>query len=231
MNRLYRNIGYEYLKGNGLEIGALHQPASVPEHCNVEYCDANSKEEMKQMFPELNIEQMVDVDHICNLDKQGLTIFPDNSYDFVILNHVIEHVANPIKVIEEMNRITKDNGCIVISAPDKRFTFDIHRRITEPVHLLVEYERNVTEVSDLHYIDFLLGVDPNRLFRLNEEGQKELIEHVKNRREHAHVWDSNAFREFLHKCAEFLNINGECLYESTGDENNFEYFSVWKIFK
>lgn len=223
----HREKAYALLKGRGLEIGALHQPAAIPQDCDIEYCDANTKEEMSQLFPELDSETLVTVDHICDMDKQGLAIINSDNYDFVILNHVIEHVANPIKVLGELFRVVKDNGLVVISAPDKRFTFDKERQLTDYSHLYEEYKNNVDEVTDEHYIDFILGVDPDRYHRINDQEKKELVEHVKSRREHAHVWDSKSFKSFLAQSFTLLKLTPENIYESSGDDNHFEYFSVW----
>ena len=41
----------------------------------------------------------------------------DQSYDFVICNHVLEHVSNDIKAIEEIYRILKKGGRAIIQVP------------------------------------------------------------------------------------------------------------------
>ena len=53
---------------------------------------------------------------------------PDNSFDFVICTEVFEHIPEPIKAMEELVRICKPNGKILITAP---FTSGIHQ---EPYH-------------------------------------------------------------------------------------------------
>lgn len=199
----------------------------VPEDCLVEYCDALPREEVIRRFPELEGQDLVEVDHLCDLDTQGLSPFTDGAFDFVILNHVIEHVANPIQVIAELFRVTKPNGLIVISAPDKRFTFDRDRALTSFEHLEDEYERGVTEVTDEHYLDFLAKVHPE----IMSKSEREIRAHVavvRGRREHAHVWDSRSFGEFLECSFERLGIRPERVYASLGDANRFEYFSVWR---
>ena len=226
-NLKHRLDGYELLKGNGLEIGALNQPAAIPPRCKIDYCDALPKEEAIKLFPELNVNDLVDVKYVCDLDKKGLSTFDENTFDFVILNHVIEHVANPINVIEELFRITLDGGFVIISAPDKNYTFDKNRLLTPFSHLLEESGNNVTEVTDEHYIDFLRGVHPEVFHRSQEEIRRS-IDNVKRRREHAHVWNSETFKEFLVMSLDMLNIKAACLFESTGEENHVEYFSVWK---
>ena len=89
----HRLKGYGLLEGHGLEIGALHLPAALPEGCQVQYCDIQSADDISKSFPELDPHSLVDVSFMCNLDEDGLSSIKENTFDFVILNHVIEHVV------------------------------------------------------------------------------------------------------------------------------------------
>jgi len=193
----------------------------------VEYCDAAPREETIRHFPELKLEDLVEVTTICDLDQDPLTPFQDAQFDFVILNHVIEHVANPIRVVEALFRIVKPGGKVVLSAPDKRFTFDRLRQITPFAHLKLEYRNGVTQVSDEHYHDFLLGIQPQLRDTPLAELQPQL-QRIRQRREHVHVWDSDAFIDFLAHCFDLLGIQAKCEFEHGGAQNYFEYFSVWR---
>ena len=215
------------MRGTGLEIGALHQPSPVPNLCKVEYCDYATKEEIIKFFPELSIRELVDVQYIADLDKDGLVQFEDGKFDFIIANHVIEHVANPIRVLREIFRIIKKGGYAFISAPDKNFTFDKNRALTPFTHLLDEYQKNVSEITDEHYIDFLRAVHPE-VFNRSECEIESAISSVKNRRGYVHVWDSSTFKQFIELSLDILKINAVCCFKSTGENNNFEYFSVWQ---
>ncbi|AUI68809.1 methyltransferase domain-containing protein [Beggiatoa leptomitoformis] len=225
----HRSAGYALLQGKGLEIGALNQPAQLPVGCDVEYADVASRETLVACFPELKeqLQQFVIVNHYCDLDKQGLSLFPAARFDFIILNHVIEHVANPINVVAELFRVVKPRGYVVISAPDKLFTFDKPRALTPFEHLWEEYQQQVTDVTDEHYIDFLQAVHPT-VFNDSPERVKTHIANVKNRREHAHVWDSAHFAVFMQTCLNRLAITTTCCFVSDGKHNQFEYFSVWQ---
>jgi len=44
--------------------------------------------------------------------------FPDNSFDCVTLFDVLEHVPDPTKVLQEINRILKPGGLLVVNYPD-----------------------------------------------------------------------------------------------------------------
>ncbi len=222
-----RKPGYEYLSGNGIEIGALHQPALVPSRCRVSYVDAMTKEEGAKLFAELDPSTLVEVSQVVNLDTEGLAPFKTGSLDFVILNHVIEHVANPMKVVGELFRVLKEGGIAVISAPDKRFCFDRDRELTSFDHLFSEFQQGVTSVTDEHYLDFLKAVHPEH-FNQPKEIVQEYVEKVKARREHAHVWNSDTFENFLVETLKRLKIQAKPLYETDGDQNGFEYFGVWQ---
>ncbi len=43
--------------------------------------------------------------------------FPDNSFDVVFCNHVLEHVADDLKACAEINRVLKPNGWGILQSP------------------------------------------------------------------------------------------------------------------
>lgn len=222
----HRIEGYALLKGRGLEIGAFHEPADLPEGCLVEYFDALDAKQAAKRFPEIDASKLVDVDIVGDIDQRDLRkSIQSNSLDFVIANHVIEHVASPISMIEDIVSLLKDGGHLVISAPDKRFTFDRERPLTTFEHLETEYAQGVDRVDDEHYLDFLKHVAKH----VFEEPGRDIegdIAFARSRREHAHVWDSASFKNFLKRCQSTLGVSCQTLYESVGDENGIEYFAA-----
>lgn len=223
-----REMGLAILHGNGLEIGAMHNPTPVPIGCGVEYYDVVTKAEAMALFPELPNESFsIEPKYIGDVDKDGLSVIPKDHFDFVILSHVIEHVANPIRVVEEIFRVVKPGGHVVIACPDKLYTFDKDRAITSFSHLLEEYRSGIVEVTDDHYLDFLRGVHPE-IMKLPPEQITIHLQAVRERREHAHVWDSFSFKDFLVRSFEFLDVQAFCSYEVAGAETQIEYFSIWE---
>lgn len=223
----HRQEGYDLLAGRGLEVGAFHHPATLPEGCAVEYCDVCTRAEASERFPELDPGGLVEVDHLCDLDREGLAIFADGAFDFVVCNHVIEHVANPIRTLGEVFRVARPGGLVVLAAPDRRFTFDRDRPLTPFAHLRDEYERGISVVTDEHYLDFLTHVHPEVMSSSPEEIAAHVAS-VRARREHAHVWDSASFEEFLERALGLLGIRATPLLVRRGDENGYEHFSVWR---
>ncbi len=46
--------------------------------------------------------------------------YPSAYFDVITLNHVLEHVADPIKTLKELGRILKPNGTLIIAVPNSR---------------------------------------------------------------------------------------------------------------
>jgi|GEM_PF-1698476 len=110
----------------------------------------------------------------------------DTSYDYVILNEVIEHIVNPSKVIHECRRILKPNGKLVLTTPAKNFFI----RNLDPTHVsemtvkecrrLIEkagFVTTVHEVSGISFVSFFLETllfKPARYFRkINQNKTRE----------------------------------------------------------
>jgi SAM-dependent methyltransferase len=222
----HRSAAFEVLSGRGLEIGALNEPCRLGPDCRVEYLDAVTEDEARALFPDLPPGGFVHVDHIGDLDRGGLGAFGDGSYDFVIMNHVAEHLANPLLAVREVFRVVRPGGVAVIAVPDMRFTFDASRGLTPWDHVWGDYARGVVENSDEHYLDFLRGAAPH-VFGEAPENLAGHVARVRGRREHAHVWTSQSFRELLDRAFAAFGIEALPTYESTGDENRIEYFSMW----
>jgi len=199
----------------------------LPIGATVEYADVIPREEAIRRFPEVDPSRIVHVDHLVDLDSTGLSGFATGSFDFVVLSHVLEHLSNPIKAIEEAFRIIRAGGLALVAIPDMRFTFDKHRELTPFEHLEEDYRTGCTQSSDDHYVSFLKSAHP----WVVSEDWKNIGEHVaraRARREHTHVWDSDSFRSFMAASLALVAQRAEALYESPGDENRFEYFSIWQ---
>jgi SAM-dependent methyltransferase len=224
---LHRNSGYVLLSGNGLEIGALHEPASIPEGAGVRYFDALNEVDAAALFREIPAERFVKVDFVGDLDNDGLRQFPDGAFDFVVINHVLEHVANPVKAVREVFRICRKGGIVIIAIPDKEYTFDRGREMTSWEHLWSDYVKDTRESDDSHYESFLRSAAPH-VFNEPPENLKIHIQLSRNRREHAHVWNSQSFEAFLLMCFERLSIAARQRYKSVASENQIEYFSAWQ---
>lgn len=210
-----------------MEIGALLEPAELPPGAKVQYFDVLDENQAAALFPEVPRERLVKVNFVGDVDNDGLRQFPNEAFDFIVINHVLEHVANPINAVRESFRICRKEGIVIIAIPDKEYTFDRGRELTSWEHLWADYVKNVKESSDDHYESFLRSAAPH-VFREPPENLKIHIQLSRNRREHVHVWNSETFQQFLCACFRKLKIDASCQYKSVALENQIEYFGAWQ---
>ena len=95
----------------------------------------------------------------------ALSMIPDNSYDFLLSSHSLEHLANPLKALTEWMRVLAPHGTLVLIVPHKDGTFDHRRPVTTLEHLRADLERQTSEDDLTHLQEILelhdLGRDPN----------------------------------------------------------------------
>ena len=117
---------HKYLDGlKGIEVGgSAHNPFGL-NTINVDFTD-----DMNTIFKKAEEQicgEKLKVDVIGNGEDLQ---FEDNSYDFIISSHVVEHLFNPIKALMNWKRIIKDKGYILNIIPIKEFTPGETRPIT-----------------------------------------------------------------------------------------------------
>ena len=188
-----------HLNGEGIEIGALHNPSLLPDYVRVTYVDYISPEESKKRYPDLDVHgsRNVVID-----DGEILQKIPAASLDFIVANHFLEHARNPLGVIRNHLTRLKPGGIISYALPDKRFTFDIDRPVTSFPHLVID-DQHGYQVSDWgHYLEYVRYVD-----RLTEIGDIERHARVlleMDNRIHYHVWDAAGARDFFKSAEGYL---------------------------
>lgn len=129
-------LANKYLKGHGIEIGPAEHPLDAPHWTTVTYVDEVTTEELIKIYPYLKKHNLVNIDVID--DGQVLSKFKNNSQNFVIANHFLEHVIDPIKALRNFYRVLKPTGIIFMAVPDMRFTFDKLRPNT-PRQRLIDF--------------------------------------------------------------------------------------------
>ena len=134
-----KHLARQFIRGRGLEVGALHQPLWVPPGVIVTYVDRMQVDDLRKHYPELADRPLVRVDVVD--DGETLRMFAPASQDFIIANHFLEHTQDPIRVIQRHLELLKPGGILYMAAPDKRLTFDRKRPVTTLEHLYKDFEQ------------------------------------------------------------------------------------------
>jgi SAM-dependent methyltransferase len=144
-----RVIAAAFLHGDGIEIGALHHPLIVPRTARVKYVDRMKVAELRQHYPELGNEPLVETEIVD--DGETLATIADATQDFVIANHFIEHCENPLLTFQSLLRVLKPGGILFLAVPDKRFTFDVDRPCTPLDHVVRDFSEGPEWSKRQHY--------------------------------------------------------------------------------
>jgi SAM-dependent methyltransferase len=182
-----------HLSGTGIEIGALHNPMPVDRaRASVRYVDRLSLDEQRRHYPELGARVTIEPDIVAEAHR--LSPLDDASQDFVIANHLLEHLTDPIGALAEWYRVLKPGGVLFLALPDKRLTFDRDRPRTTLAHLIADH-RDGGEASRVdHYLEYVRLVD-----HVAADAAAAHAEQLMARRYaiHFHVWIPEDIRQLL----------------------------------
>ena len=120
-------------------------------------------------------------------------------YDLVLASHVIEHSANALLALENINAILNDNAIAIIVLPHKDATFDWRRENTNINHFFDDYNNKIDESDTTHFADILknhdLKLDPGA--GNFENLKKRLSMNINNRGAHHHVFTTKNATELI----------------------------------
>ena len=193
-----------YLKGDGIEIGALHQPLSVPPGARVKYVDRMTALELQRHYHEISTSPFVETDIID--DGEQLTKIEDGSQDFVIANHFLEHCQNPIRTFQNFLRVLKPEAVLYVAVPDKRFTFDADRPPTTIEHILRDFAEGPEWSKRQHFEEWSRLVN-----KAKDEHVPHEVEHLLDidYSIHYHVWRAADLLELVTTIQRFLQFELE----------------------
>jgi predicted SAM-dependent methyltransferase len=185
------DLAFRYLRGDGIEIGALYRPQRVPKDARVRYVDHAGGDDLYEIYPEHDWVQPPDVVD----EAEHLRSFEDESLDFVIANHVLEHVEDPVAALHTFLRVLHPGGIVFITLPDARNSFDQRRERTTVDHVLRDHDEGPEVSRRQHYEEWAHIVEGIADPALVAERADEFAAH--GTRNHFHVWELDTFLELL----------------------------------
>ena len=183
-------LARRYLKGAGVEFGALHCALAIPPGVTVKYADFKPVGELQRLNPDVTDVKAPSI----ITDLESMTGVADDSQDFVIANHVLEHVEDPLRALKSVSRVLRAAGIAYLAVPDKRFTFDMSRRITPLEHVIKDHLDGPDWSLAAHYDEWCRCVD-----RLSGSSHAQKVALMLEQRSnvHFHVWDYPAMLDLF----------------------------------
>lgn len=218
-------LAARFLSGNGLEIGALHNPLPVSAAARVRYVDRLPIEELRAHYPELAEHDLVAPSVLAS--GEDLSPIPDESESFVICNHVLEHMRDPLHSLSEWLRVLKSGGHLYVSIPDRGNPHDRRRPLTTFEHLQADAAGRGRKGEEVDLAAFHEWAHSAHAEDMNpeqrEQHARELI--ARDYSIHFHVFDRVLFERTLeHACA----AQGASLveFQEAPLDGYFEYIAV-----
>jgi SAM-dependent methyltransferase len=132
-------------------------------------------------------------------DGSDMSIIADDSYDFILSSHNLEHLANPVKALKEWQRVVRPGGGLILVLPNYEKIFDHRRKPTTVSHMLDDFNRDTQEDDLSHLPEILqlhdLTMDPAA--GTIEEFRQRSHDNFTNRCLHHHVFNEANSRELL----------------------------------
>ena len=135
-------------------------------------------------------------------EASELSRFEKNSFDFIVSSNCLEHVANPLKALDEWRRVC--NGNIILILPKKEFNFDHKRPFTTFEHILSDFNGNIGE-DDLTHVEEILDLhdlERDAAAGSFEDFKLRSLNNFKNRCLHHHVFNN----ELINKMAAHVGL-------------------------
>lgn len=191
-------LARRYLRGHGVECGALQNPMRVPPEAKVLFVDRLTLTAAREHYPELNGLHLTPPNLVADLQRLPIG---NGRVDFCIGNHLLEHARDPIGGLCEFLRTIRPGGVAFVSVPDVDNPLDRGRPVTPFEHLLADHEPHADRRAedDRHYDECVTAAHPE----LPEPQRLELTERYRQQAYsiHFHTFDETSFRQMVsHAC-------------------------------
>ena len=178
------HLAHRFLRGDGIEVGAKSSPlfkkasfAAFARSCahpfTLRLVDEMSTEDLVRKYQGpsdkhrlwVNGIREYPVDVVDNIET--LATFEDESLDFVIANHVLEHVRDFLGTLATIERALRVGGVVFFALPDRRFNAEDLQRATTPAAHHLDSFRDATRLVHDHEGE-VAGFATNRPVDLGE---------------------------------------------------------------
>ncbi|NTG48956.1 methyltransferase domain-containing protein [Agrobacterium rhizogenes] len=141
--------------GFGLEVGPSYNPLlPKSEGYNVETVDHADADALRKKYSN-NASKIENVDYVSDGRSLLELIGQPERYDYIVASHVIEHVTDIVRFIQDCESLLKPDGTLLLVVPDKRFCFDAMRPVSTLGEALQAYREARSRHTPGQVFDFV----------------------------------------------------------------------------
>ena len=93
-------------------------------------------------------------------------------FDFISMNHVVEHLTEPRRILIKVNKILKDNGNLIIRLPNIKTVHNDLTVLDHCSHFTKDSLENILKISGFKVIKFFNKFNPAELFVIATKSSK-----------------------------------------------------------
>ena len=144
-----------YLNGQrAIEVGGpttMWFPRSSywPMYTWLKQCDQLNLFDLPESFGSVKKQAMPSC---CEQKYSSLIKVPAAQYDVLMSSHMVEHLANPLKLLGELSTKLRPGGLVLSVVPNRVAFWDRARNLTAMEHLIADEEHGIDE-GDLSHLD------------------------------------------------------------------------------
>ena len=146
------------LSGKGLEIGPYAYPTLFKSETDISYLDWKTRDQLvAENSSQDGIDSIPETDYL--VASNDYRQYVPGTFDYIIANHVLEHVPDLIHWLSNITAMLNPNGVLFLALPDKKFTFDKYRQNTTLSHILNDFYEEVQTISQEHLLEQVIYYD------------------------------------------------------------------------
>jgi SAM-dependent methyltransferase len=218
-----KRVSEEFIRGEGIEVGALDAPFPKTSAASTRYIDRMAKADLLKQYPELQSRAGYIVEPDILDDGETLKTVPSASADFIVASHFLEHCQNPIGTLRAHFRVLRRNGTLILAVPNTANpqSWDHGRQLTSFSHLLTDDRAGPAGSRRSHFEEWCIFAG-KMTDRRQIESEVDRLMSV-DYSIHFHCWTKQTFKDFLERAITYNNLDAKI---ALFDSNDYEIIAV-----
>jgi SAM-dependent methyltransferase len=152
--------GIDVAASFGLELGPLTSPVVTRDMGRVHYLDHVDTAALRARYAThdgFDVDAIVAIDHVIGDGTIASAVGEAAPFDYVVASHVIEHVPDPLRWLDDIHSVLRPGGIVALAVPDHRRCFDALRSPTVAADIVAAHLTGSTTPTARQVYDHYAG--------------------------------------------------------------------------